>query len=380
LSASVGNPFEPDFLARLPEPPHKVVVLRTNRIGDFILSTPALRALRVALPEAHFTFIGLPFLRNLVARSPHLDRFVEFPGFPGMAEQFFDARVALRFFGAMQDERFDIAIQLNGSGVYSNPFALMLGARWTVGWVRASAQLTSGEGAGLLDAALPAPETGHEIDRVLTLPLFLGAAEQGKAVEFPLRGEDRAAVDELLAAGPVPLASNLIGVHPGAREMTKRWASERFAAAAMEVQRRHGGVIVIVGGPDERELGAEVLAALLANRCEALNLTGRTTLPMLGALIERMAVLLTNDSGPAHIAYALGTPTVTVFGGTDPSRWGPPLDERFIALTNPVHCWPCPHWVCPTDRECLAGITVDTVVEAAGRVLTRHKAHKRTAA
>lgn len=369
-------PLKSGFLARLPEPPRKVVVLRTNRIGDFILATPALRALRAALPRAQITFIGLPFLRDLVARTPHLDRFVEFPGFPGMAEQFFEAGKVLRFFAAMQDEAFDLAIQLNGSGVYSNPFVLMLGARWTVGWVRA------GEGPGPLDAALPAPETGHEIDRVLSLPLFLGAGEQGRLTEFPLQQEDRQAADELLEGAAVPRASILIGVHPGAREMTKRWPPQRFALAAAALQRRHGGLVLVVGGPDEREIAAETHAALAASRCPAVDLAGRTTLPALGALIDRMAVLLTNDSGPAHIAYALGTPAVTVFGGTDPSRWGPPLERRFVALTNPVSCWPCPHWVCPPeaagyDRQCLDGISVDRVVDAADRAMAGAKVHGR---
>lgn len=355
----MSDPFDPGFLAHLPEPPEKVVILRTNRIGDFILATPALRALRTAMPSAHLAFIGLPFLKDLVARSNHLDRFIEFPGFPGMAEQFFDARAALRFFAAMQDERFDLAIQLNGSGVYSNPFALMLGARYTAGWVR------PGEGAGRLHAALPMPETGHEIDRVLTLPLFLGAPASGCATEFPVWPADRAAAERLLSGAPRPL----IGLHPGGREMTKRWPPERFALAAAELQRELGGTVVVVGGPEERELASVTLEALRARRCPSVNLTGRTSLPELGASIEQMLILLTNDSGPAHIAYALGTPAVTVFGGTDPARWGPPASPHFAVLTNPVACWPCPHWVCPTHLECLDGIPVEAVVEAARRVM-----------
>ncbi len=223
--------------------------------------------------------------------------------------------------------------------------------------------------------------SGHEIDRVLSLPLFLGAEGQGREVEFPLWQADRDAADALLGRGEAPGLGRAqdpslqrdwggtIGVHPGAREMTKRWAPERFVLAAAELQRRHGGTVVVVGGPDERELGAEVFEGLRSRGCSAVGLTGETTLPVLGALIERMTLLLTNDSGPAHIAYALGTPTVTVFGGTDPARWGPPDDGRFVALANPVQCWPCPHWVCPTNRECLAGISVEAVVAAAEAVL-----------
>src|SRR5947209_8298859 len=122
------DPFLPGLLSRLPESPRKVALLRATRIGDFICATPAFRALRLALPDAEITMITLPMLRDLVLRSPHLDRFVAFPGFPGIAEQFFEAGRAVDFFHEMQEEHFDLAIQMQGSGVNSNPFTLLLGA------------------------------------------------------------------------------------------------------------------------------------------------------------------------------------------------------------------------------------------------------------
>ena len=122
--SAFGDPLAPGLLARLPAPPRKVALLRASRIGDFLCATPAFRALRAALPGAQITMITLPLLQGLVARSPRLDRYVAFPGFPGIAEQFFDARRTLAFFAAMQAERFDLAIQMQGSGVYSNPFTL----------------------------------------------------------------------------------------------------------------------------------------------------------------------------------------------------------------------------------------------------------------
>jgi ADP-heptose:LPS heptosyltransferase len=130
------DPFVPGLLSRLPEPPRKVALLRASRIGDVLCAVPAFRALRAALPGAEITMVTLPLLRDLVVRSPYLDRFVAFPGFPGIDEQFFDARRATAFFQEMQAEQFDLAVQMQGSGVYSNPFTLMLGARVTAGFVR----------------------------------------------------------------------------------------------------------------------------------------------------------------------------------------------------------------------------------------------------
>ena len=111
------DPFTPGLLSRLAESPRKIVMLRASRIGDFLCATPAYRALRMALPEAEITMITLPMLQDLVLRSPHLDRFVAFPGYPGIAEQLFAARRTIRFFQEMQAERFDLAIQMQGSGV-----------------------------------------------------------------------------------------------------------------------------------------------------------------------------------------------------------------------------------------------------------------------
>src|SRR5205807_6939104 len=157
-----------------------VVVLRASRICDFLCSTPAFRALRTALPGAEITMITLPLLQDLVARSPHLDRFIAFPGFPGIAEQFFDARRAVQFFQEMQAEQFDLAVQMQGSGIYSNPFTLMLGARMTAGFVR------PGDPPGRLDAALPLPEREHEVRRMLALATFLGVPPRGEELEYPL--------------------------------------------------------------------------------------------------------------------------------------------------------------------------------------------------
>ena len=164
----------------------------------------------------------------------------------------------------MQAEEFDLALQLHGSGVYANPFTLMLGARATAGFIR------PGDPAGRLAAALPLPESGHEIRRVLSLPVFLGAPPQGDETEFPLWPEDHAAAEELLRGAERPL----IGLHPAAREATKRWPAERFAALAGQLQRCHGGTVVLVGGADELPL-----AEAVARACRPLPEPGRSHHP-----------------------------------------------------------------------------------------------------
>lgn len=357
----MNDPFLSGLLFRLPEPPQKVALMRASRIGDFICATPALRSLRMALPNAEITWIGMPFVEELVVRSHHIDRFVPFPGFPGMAEQFFDPRQTVQFFQQMQAEQFDLAIQMHGSGVYSNPFTLMLGARVTAGFVR------EGDPAGRLDAAVPFPVNMHEVRRVLALTTFLGASFQGEETEFPLWVEDMEAATALLAGAEQPL----IGLHPAAREATKRWAPERFIAVGTALQQRCGGTVVVIGGLEERSL-AQSIAQNVGKAC--LNLAGKTSLAVLGGVISQLSILVTNDSGPAHVAYALGTPTVTIFGGTDPAIWGALNGDRHRVLAYKVPCRPCDSGVCLVGYTCLVNVTEQQVVEEAVQVM-RSKEH-----
>lgn len=345
------DPFTPGLLQRIP-PPARAVVLRASRIGDFLCAVPAFRALRAALPSTHLSIITLPILHDLAARLPYFDRVIPFPGYPGIAEQFFDAHRTTAFFQEMQAQGLDLAVQMQGSGVYSNPFTLMLGARHTAGFVR------PGDPPGVLAAALPLPAEGHEIERTLALPVFLGAPAQDTRTEFPLWPEDRALAADLLAGAEPPL----IGVHPAARALTRRWPPVRFGQAAGRLWQQRGGTVIVVG---EAEESAAARQAITASGARCLDLAGRTSLPVLGAVFERLAVFLTNDTGPAHIAYALGTPTVTIWGGDDPKRYGPPPGDVFRVLAHPVPCRPCAYEACPIGYACLEHVTVDQAVQAA---------------
>lgn len=365
--SSRSDPFAPGLLSRLPCSPRKVALLRASRIGDFLCATPAFRALRAALPGTEITMITLPMLRELVERSSDLDCFAPFPGYPGIAEQLFESRRTVAFIQRMQAERFDLAVQMQGSGVNSNPFMLLLGADYTAGFLR------PGDPPGRLDAALPLPPCGHEVDRLLALTTFLGAPARGDATAFPLWPRDHTAAEALLAGAFPPL----IGLHAGARDRTRRWPPERFAAVGAALRDRYGGTLVVIGDDWERDL-ADSVAAHLGGAC--LNLAGKTTLPVLGAVLTRLAVLVTNDTGPAHIAYALGAPSVTVFGGADPRTYGPPAvgPHRIVATevpcrpTGPTTCPGCPH-----DYACLAGVPVPRVVEAAASVIDHPQSRDR---
>jgi ADP-heptose:LPS heptosyltransferase len=264
----------------------------------------------------------------------------------GLAEQFFDARGCLRFLASMQDQRLDLALQMNGTGAYSNTFTLLLGARASAGYT------ADADWPACLDAALPYPDGVHEIHRVLALTTFIDAPARGDELDFLLWEEERDRARVLLHG----LGRSLLGLHPAASDANKRWPPERFAELAAAVHRRCGLMPVLLGGPGERAL-AERVAAAIEGPC--LNLAGRTSLPELGAVIASLAVLVSGDSGPAHIAYALDTPSVTIFGATSPAEWGPLGDahrHRVLATQHDLEC--------PDDNARLAAVSVADVTAA----------------
>lgn len=353
------------LLDRLPRAPRKVALLRASRIGDFLCAIPALRALRARLPEAEISMITLPLLEEIAARSPYIDRVLAFPGFPGIADQFFEAHSTLRFLQRMQDEQFDLAIQMQGTGVYSNPFVLLLGARATAGFIR------PGDTPGLLDAALPYPHGVHEIHCVLALTTFLGAPPRGEELEFPLWPADQEAAASWLSGAPQPW----IGLHPSSRDQTRRWPLERFASLGSHLLEKYGGTVLLLGDEEARE-AAHVLQHRLAGAC--LDLTGQTSLPVLGAIIARLAILITNDSGPAHIAYALRAPTVTLFGYThSPQTNGPLAPGPFRSVVAGSACTPA-HSL--QEQHGIEEITEAQVFQAAASLLSQWKENKFEAA
>lgn len=306
------------LLASYPFPPRKVALLCASRVGDFICATPAFRALRAALPRSELSLIGLHFVSELVARSQRLDRHIKFPGFPGIADQFFSAPAVLEFISRMQAERFDLVLQMHGSGVFSNTFALLLGGAKTAGFVR------PGEVNPLLNSQLVFPANLPAVRRSVALMEFIGAASKGMQTEYPLLKCDHEAAECLLAG----CSGELVGLHLDSRDAAKHCP----AALAAELARlllinRPRRLLVILGekrsNDDESSVWRELNSRpALAGRI--VDLRGRTSLPSLGALILRLALLLTTDSAPAHIAYALRVPSVTLFGPTEPDEWGPP--------------------------------------------------------
>lgn len=335
----------------------RIAVLRALHLGDLLLLIPALRALRAAFPRARIDFIGLPWARELLARFGYTDDFLEFPGWPGIPEVPVEADRLAAFLVRVRQRRYDLALQFHGNGAVSNGFLAALGARLTVGYYPA-------DGHGLRpDLGQPYPEDLPEVLRCLNLLTLLGVRPRGAALEFPLHPADRAEAAARLGPADQP-GRPLVVIHPGARPPARRWPAERFAALARRL-RADGLTVVVVGGPGDRE----TLAAVRAHLDPAVPVIADLSLGGLAALLARATLFIGNDSGPAHLAVAVDTPSLRLFGPADPRRWAPLDQTRHRLLHRPVACSPCQHWTCPLDHRCLRQWTVPAVHQAARELL-----------
>lgn len=344
----------------LPQNLHRVAVFRALMLGDLLCATPALRALRAGLPGAQISLVALPWARELAARLPSVDGYVEFPGWPGLPEVAPpDAAGQRRFLAQMHARHDDLALQLHGSGAIVNPLVAAFGARHVGGFT------SPGLAVPPADAHLFAawPTGGTEVERLLALTDHLGLPRQGLQLDFPLRDEDREAAVPLwrrIGARPYVL------LHAGAQLPSRRWPPERFAAVA-DALVREGLAVCLTGSAPEMGLAQAVAGAM---RQPVLDFCGRTTLWTLGALVERAALVLCNDTGISHIAAALGTRSVVVSSGGDARRWQPAERRLHRVLWQDMDCRPCALASCPIGHPCARAVEVGDVKRAALQALS----------
>ncbi len=352
-----------NILARLGTRP-RIAILKPGGLGDFLAVTPALRALRKAIPEAHITLIGRPDLISFYQRYPQLDLVVACPPYTGMTTDGpSDQHQLWKFFSSFQADCLDLALQWAGNGLISNGFVKHLGARFTAGFCA--------PGAEELDLSLPFDDQRHEVLRYLDCLRALGIDADGIDMEAPLLPDDFA---QLRRALPQLLDSHgrHFGVNPTSGDPKRRWPPERFARVADSILESCGfDSVILIGAPDQRDQVRAVAGHMrLADRM--IDLSGSLELGGLAALLSQLDLLITNDSGPAHLAAAIGTPSVIIFGAGPPVKWSP----TSWVWHRPVADWhsPCRQFV-PRCCEglpvshCLDRITVEQVLSEAKHLI-----------
>jgi lipopolysaccharide heptosyltransferase I len=343
----------------------RFLIVRLGALGDVVHAIPVAAALRRAFPAARIDWLVSAKHREILDLVPVIDRLL------GLNDRG-DATGGASFVAAVRElrrARYDVALDLQGL-IKSALLARSSGAPRVVGF---SSRYARERGARLFytDAHDPgrgglydSRETRHVVD--INLGLLAAVGVTSPAREFPIEAVDSAAARAMLdrSGGRYAL------LNPGAAWPNKRWPPERLAAVACQLRARHGLRSVVLWGPGEEALAAEVVRAADG----AALLSPRTTIADLVALARGAALMVSGDTGPTHIAAALGTPIVGIYGPTRPARNGPmsPLD---ITVSRDADCR-CHHLRrCRLDRMCLLDIEVAEVAAAAERRLSAESGH-----
>jgi heptosyltransferase-2 len=377
--------------------PGRILVRGVNWLGDAVMTTPALQRLREAFPAAHITLLTPEKLADLWQRHPSLDAVITF----SRGESPWSVARRLRA------ERFETALVLPNSPRsalevwlariprrvgYARPWCSWLLTQ-TLGPRPGKVQMPKRsvrevkrlirlpKAAPSLAAARPQDRAAHQIHDYLHLAATLGANPEPLPPRLEitveeLRAAETAVAQAVVRASGVPAGAGgtpaLLGLNPGAEYgPAKRWPAENFAAVAREVSRKIGNCAWLAfGGPGDWQICSEI-ARLAGNG--VLNMAGKTPLRQLMALLKLCRVVLTNDTGPMHVAAALGTPVVVPFGSTSPELTGPglPGDTRHQLLTSAAPCAPCFRRACPIDFRCMTGIRPEHVIEAVLQAISR---------
>jgi len=346
--------------------PRRILCLRLERIGDLLMTLPALAELRALASDAVIDLVVGSWNREIAQAIPGIDR-VETVDAAWLARS--DGHGELSPAGLVahaigwRSRRYDLAINFEPD-IRSNLALAFAGAGRTAGF-------RSGGGGPLLDVALDYDARSHTADNAVRLVRAALRESAAGAVDATLRIPDaaRAAASQRLAAlGP----GLKVGIHVSGGREIKQWPEARFREVAERLVRDRGAAIVLTGGPGDRAQVDSVRSALPPDR--TLDLSEGADLMTVAAIVQQLDLFVTGDTGPMHLAHAVGTPIVAIFGPSDPKRYAP-RGVRDVVVRIDLPCSPCNRIRLPPARcvghtpDCLAGIGAAQVLAAVDDVL-----------
>ena len=339
-------------------PLRTILVRATNWIGDAVMSVPALQQLRSAHPNAHIAILARPWVAGLYGREPFCDELIPYEAPKGWAGLKRKWQVAAE----LRHRRFDCALLLQNA-FEAAALSWIANIPVRIGYDRDARGL-------LLSHAIAVPRPG-EIPRHQRFYYLELLKRAGLVRDYPQRSTIQlSGASDAAGAGRshfamAGLEAAVIGVSPGAAYGgAKRWLADRFAKAAVSVARERDAAVAVFGSEAERDICETVHRLVIAAVCRSINLAGSITLARFIEMAAACRLFITNDSGPMHIASALGVPTVAIFGATDAEATGP-TGEWSRVVRHPVECSPCLLRECPIDHRCMTRVeAADVALEA----------------
>lgn len=346
---------------------HSILVYAPSWIGDAVMSLGALRSLRRAHPGSRLTVLAKPWVEDLYTGCESVDAILSYDPRKerGLTGFLHTAR-------RLRESRFDLAV------LFPNAFRAAA-IVWAAGIPERWGYAHDGRGVLLTKAAPPAhrPFGRHQAYYYLDLLRHLDIETGEPDTRLNLTRSMRESASTLLRAHGATPGQALVGVHPGATNSSaKRWIPKRYAEVADQLAASHDARILILGGAGEEAIAEEIGTHLSA---APISLAGKTSLAELMGLLGELSILISNDSGPMHLASALGVPTVAVFGPTDERETGP-LGRASRVVRRQVECSPCLLKECPIDHRCMERVTVEEVYRASLDLLEGKSSRQRAEA
>jgi len=336
-----------------------ILMIKLSAIGDVIHTLPALAALRKKFPDAHITWVIEEAAADLIMDHPALDRVIisrrkswlndlKTGRFGRPVKEF------IEFVQTLRDRPYDLVIDFHGL-FKSAVIVLLSGGRRKLGYD--SMQELSGL---FYNEKIPEDMKKHAVDRYLDFLHYLGANVGGPEFTIPIGKDRQTSAASLLQAEGIDIEKPFVAVSPVALWETKLWSNHQFAWLCDRIIRDMKVPVVFTGSEEKAIEGIQTFMTM-----PSVNLAGRTSLRDLAQLYQKAALLITTDSGPMHLAAAMKTPVVALFGPTDPQRTGP-YGDGHIVVRRELPCSPCFSKTCETKR-CMRDITVEEVFEAVWR-------------
>jgi len=331
----------------------RILLIKMERLGDLVLTTPAIHALRQHFPQSTISMIVNSYSREIIEHDPHLDEVYVYDA-QGLHKTL---KGKIQFIKKLRLKKFDLAVDLGTRDfLLMPPFLLYLsGAKMTVG--------LNNLGRGFLFnlKVKPYPKPRPLTEEICHILFPLGITYSDTKPKLFLSGEDKDDVEQYLRGKNIREGDILVGIHPGAYFKTIRWTKEGYAKVADHIITRYKAKVFFVGGPKEKELADEI-AALMANK--PFNRAGKTSLGQLMALTSKCHLFIGGSSGPFNIALGFDIPTISFMGPSIPERWWP-QGEKHIVFRKDLPCSPCESAYCwKKDFSCMTGITAQEVIKA----------------